>query len=140
MSKLEDRLAEDRKLRDAARAVLVADIDHARSSFSAKGVADRVGTRIGDGAVEVFDLAKKKAGSNGGIIAALIGAMILWLGREPLLEAFERATEAAETEDKAETADESVTDPQPLDANDAEEEAPPTPASSAETPGDQDEQ
>ena len=87
MSRLQERFEEDRALRDAARAVLLADIEHARTSFSAKGVADRVGTRIGDGALDVLDTAKEKASDNRGIIAALIGAILLWLGREPLLEA-----------------------------------------------------
>lgn len=87
MSKLNERLKQDRELRDAARAVLLADIDHARNSFSAKGVANRVGSRIGDGAVDVFETAKAQAGDNRGIIAALIGAVLLWLGREPILAA-----------------------------------------------------
>ena len=88
MSKLEERFREDRALRDAARKVLVDDIEHARTSFSAKGVANRVGTRIGDGAVDVFETARSGANDNRGIIAALIGAVLLWLGRQPILEAF----------------------------------------------------
>lgn len=87
MSKLERRLEQDRELRDSARAVLMADIDHARDSFSAKGVVTRVGSRIGDGAADVFETAKDQAGDNRGIIAALVGAILLWLGREPILEA-----------------------------------------------------
>lgn len=87
MSRLEERFAADRALRDAAKAVLMADIEHARTSFSARGVADRVGTRIGDGAMDVLETAKETANDNRGIIAALIGAILLWLGRQPLLEA-----------------------------------------------------
>jgi len=88
MSKLEQRFYEDRALRDAARRVLMADVEHARTSFSAKGVANRVGSRIGDGAVDVFETARSGASDNRGIIAALIGAVLLWLGRQPILEAF----------------------------------------------------
>ena len=88
MSTLEERLKVDRALRDAARAVLMADIEHARASFSAKGVASRVGSRLGDGAIDVLETAKDKASDNRGIIAALIGAILIWLGRQPLLEAF----------------------------------------------------
>ena len=87
MSPLEQRFEEDRRLRDAARAVLLADIDHARTSLSAKGVASRVGTRIGDGAIDVFETAREQASDHRGIIAALIGAVLLWLGREPILAA-----------------------------------------------------
>lgn len=86
MSKLDQQLREDRALRDAAKAVLMADIEHARASFSAKGVADRVGTRIGDGAKDAFEVAKVNADDNRGIIAILIGAVLLWLSREPILE------------------------------------------------------
>ena len=110
MSRLEDQLIEDRRLRDAARAVLVADLEHARTSFSSKGLADRVGTRIGDGAVDVFETAKAQASDNRGIIAALIGALLLWLGREPILEALglgaQTEDEGIEGEaDSADTAD-----------------------------------
>lgn len=99
MSKLEDRFAEDRALRDSAKAVLLADLEHTRSSFSAKGVANRVGTRIGDGAVDVFETAKQGAGRNGGIIAALIGLIILWFGRETLIEAVERVLDRSDSDD-----------------------------------------
>ena len=88
MSTLEERLKVDPALRDAARAVLIADLEHARNSFSAKGVANRVGSRLGDGALDVLETAKETASDNRGIIAALIGAILLWLGRQPLLEAF----------------------------------------------------
>ncbi|WP_299192447.1 hypothetical protein [uncultured Erythrobacter sp.] len=86
MSKRLEQFHEDRAIRDAARAVLLADIEHARVSFSAKGVADRVGGRIGDGAKDVLEVAKTQADSNRGIIAALIGAILLWLGRDTILE------------------------------------------------------
>lgn len=94
MKSIEERFYADRALRDAAKAVLLADIDHARTSFSAKGVADRVGTRIGEGAADVLDTAKDVANDNRGIIAALIGAILLWLGREPLFEALGFGDEA----------------------------------------------
>ena len=87
MSSLDQQFEEDRRLRDAARAVLLADLEHARSSFSAKGVADRIGSRIGDGAVDVFETARTQASDHRGIIAALIGAVVLWFGREPILAA-----------------------------------------------------
>lgn len=104
MSWREERLIEDRALRDAARAVLMADLAHARSSFSAKGMADRVGSRIGDGALDVLETAKETASDNRGIIAALIGAILLWLGREPLLEALGFGDDAEAEADPSATA------------------------------------
>lgn len=88
MSNLEQRYIEDRAMRDAARAVLMADIEHAKASFSGAGMIDRITDRISEGAADVFETAKSHADDNRGIIAALIGAIILWLGREPLLELF----------------------------------------------------
>lgn len=86
MSDLERLFIEDRAIRDAARSVLAADITHARTILSPKGVAGRIGGRIGDGAKDVFELAKAHSHDNRGIIAALIGAVLLWLGRDPILD------------------------------------------------------
>ena len=86
MSNLEQRLQEDRAMRDAAKAVLLADLEHAKASFSGKGLTERLTDRIGDGAKDVFEVAKEQADDNRGILAALIGAVLLWFGREPLLE------------------------------------------------------
>jgi hypothetical protein len=85
MSRLEQQLREDRALRDAALTVLQADIALARTSFSGKGLADRVGGRIGDGAKDVLETAKTHADGNRGMLAALIGAMLLWIAREPIM-------------------------------------------------------
>ncbi len=86
MSELERRLLEYRALRDAARANFLADVDHAKHSFSGKNIAGRFVDRISEGARDVFDQASETAEDNRGIIAALIGAIVLWLSRGPLLE------------------------------------------------------
>lgn len=86
MKKLDPQFLEDRALRDAARGVFMADVVHARTTFSKKGLAERVGGRIGDGAKDVFEVAKTNADDNRGIIAVLLGAILLWLAREPILE------------------------------------------------------
>lgn len=96
MSRLEEQLREDRRLRDASKAVLMADLEHIKSSFSTKGMFSRMGSRIGDGAVDVFETAKEQAEDHRGIIAALIGAILLWLGREPILGALGLAEDDAE--------------------------------------------
>ena len=89
MSKLEQELTEYRELRDASRAVLMADIDHAKSEFSPKGLTSRYLGGVTEGAKDVFEVAKVHAEDNRGIIALLIGAIVLWLGREPILEALD---------------------------------------------------
>lgn len=104
MSKHLEQFHEDRAIRDAARAVLMADFEHARASFSAKGVADRVGGRIGDGAKDVIEVAKTQADTNRGIIAALIGAVLLWLGRDTILDVLGLSEAEADSADNEEQA------------------------------------
>ena len=87
MSRLEDQLNEYRELRDASRKVLMADIEHARATFSKEGLASRYLGRVSDGAKDVFEVAKVNAVDHRGIIAILLGAIALWLGREPILNA-----------------------------------------------------
>lgn len=84
MSDLERQFLEDRALRDAALAVLKADIEHAKVTFSGKGLTERVTSRISDGAQDVFETAKEKTDDHLGIIAMLVGAILLWLSREPI--------------------------------------------------------
>ena len=88
MSKLPARFVEDKALRDAARAVLNADLAHAKASLSGKGLANRLTTRVAEGAKDVAEVAKVHADDNRGVLAVLIGALILWLARTPILEVF----------------------------------------------------
>ncbi len=92
MTRLPHRFIEDRALRDAARAVLEADLVHMKDSLAERGVASRVksgltstiSTRIGDGARDVLEEARQQASDHRGVLAALIGAILLWLAREPI--------------------------------------------------------
>ncbi|MEL6487747.1 MAG: hypothetical protein AAFQ13_11485 [Pseudomonadota bacterium] len=90
---------EDRALRDAARAVLIADIEHARTSLSGKAVAARVAGTIGDGAKDAIDVAKTHAHDNRGILAGLMAVLALWFAREPLLEIFGRVAEPEDAQE-----------------------------------------
>ena len=96
MSKLDQRFEEDRKMRDTARAVLMDDIAHARVNFSPKGVADRTVGRVGDGAKDVYEVGKIHFNDNRGIVAIVIGLLLVWLGREPIMEALGMVEEAVE--------------------------------------------
>lgn len=86
MSRLDQQFDEDRALRNAAFSVLKSDIEHAKEAFSGKAIAGRVSSRVGDGAKDVAQIAKGHADDNRGILAALIGALLLWLAREPILD------------------------------------------------------
>lgn len=101
MSRLPDEFHQDRALRDAARDVLVADIEHAKATFSSKGLAGLITGRIGSGARDVVDVAKGHAADRQGWLAGLIALIVLWLAREPLKEifGFDTASDPATSEE-----------------------------------------
>ena len=107
MSRLEDQLAEDRALRDAARRNVMADIELVRENLSGAKIASRVAGRVGDGAVDVLERAKEQADDKRGVLAALIGALLVWIAREPLLEllGLADAAEAAPSDAEQPTGD-----------------------------------
>lgn len=105
MTALPPRFIEDRALRDAARAVLEEDIARLRASLGEQGVASRVSSsvsttvtsRIRDGAADVLDQARQRASDNPGVLAVLIGAILLWVMRGPILDLVENLMENEET-------------------------------------------
>lgn len=94
MNHLPDRFIEDRALRDAARAVLADDIERLRANLGEEGIASRVSSgvsstisnRIRTGARDVLAQAKAQAGDHKGVLAVLLGAVILWFARGPILD------------------------------------------------------
>lgn len=97
MTQLPARFIEDRRMRDAARAVLAEDIERLQGSLEEEGIASRVSsgvtstisTRIKSGARDVLDQAKAQADDNKSVLAVLIGAILLWFAREPILDWFD---------------------------------------------------
>ena len=97
MTHLPARFSEDRNLRDKARAVLAKDIARLQGSLEEQGIASRVSsgvtstisTRIRTGARDVLDQAKAQAEDKKGVLALLIGAILLWFAREPIFEWFD---------------------------------------------------
>ncbi|MFN4112393.1 MAG: hypothetical protein ACK4GD_00465 [Sphingomonadaceae bacterium] len=79
------RLAEDKALRDAARALIDADLARLKGTVAARSVPARAMDRATEGAVEVLEQVADAAGRNKGVIAALVGATAIWLARHPLL-------------------------------------------------------
>lgn len=108
MTRLPDRFIEDRALRDAARAVLTEDIEQLRASLSEQGIASRVSSgvtatiseRIRIGARDIWAEARLQAGDNKGVLAVLIGAIILWFAREPIFEWIEELIEESSYDDE----------------------------------------
>lgn len=120
MSKLDRQFIEDRALRNAARQNVLADVELLKSGWNERGLAKRVAGRIGGGAQDVFERASETAEDNRGVLAALIGAIVLWFASGALLDLFGEdeldpysdADDADESEDGAAVkADESATAP-----------------------------
>jgi hypothetical protein len=90
MIPLETRLAEDRKLRDAALEVFSTDLRFIREDLKAKGVGERIADRIGSSAMDIVDEAVDYAEANTGRVAAALAAVVLWFARTPLINGLSR--------------------------------------------------
>lgn len=94
MNSLPQRFVEDKALRDAAKAVVDADLAIVKTSFAEQGVGGlvrgkitgKIKRRISTGARDVLDQATAQASDHPGVLAVLVGAVILWFARAPLLE------------------------------------------------------
>ena len=82
---LERQLREDRMLRDAARAMVEADVAHLRANLAGRSIPSRIADRIGEGAQDALDEAAGLADQHRGVLAAAIGALILWFVRHPII-------------------------------------------------------
>ena len=83
---IEKTMIEDRMLRDAARALVDADLANLRANYAARGIGDRVKDRLDDGAVVVLEEAVAVAEDNKGVIATLLAAIVLWFARHPIFD------------------------------------------------------
>ena len=83
---LEQRMREDRTLRDAARALVEADVANLRASLAARSIPGRVADRITEGAADALEEATELAERHKGALAAILAGFVLWLARNPILE------------------------------------------------------
>ena len=81
-----EQVREDRLLRDAARALVEADIENLRADLRVKGIGERALDRITEGASNVYEEAVEVAADNKGALAAIVAALVLWFARHPILE------------------------------------------------------
>lgn len=82
-----EQVAEDRHLRDAARALVDADIANLRGNMAQRSLGERAIGRITAGANEVYDEAMEVAADHKGALAAIVAALALWFARHPILDA-----------------------------------------------------
>lgn len=99
------RMIEDKHLRDSARALVEADVDHIKADFAKKGMAKRALFRLRENASELYDEALDVADSNKGAVAAVFAALVVWFARNPLLDmvglGIEQDDERTEPSDEA---------------------------------------
>lgn len=98
MSRLEDRMEQDRALRDAALRLFKADLTVIRSEIRARGLGARVADRLGEGAMDMLDDALDYAEDNRGKVAAGIAAAALVVAHGPILRALGLAETGADGE------------------------------------------
>lgn len=85
MNMRERNMREDLALRNAALALLKADVDNVKEDLSSKSIKDRITNRMADGAVDLFEEATHIADSNRGVLATLLAAVGIWFARNPIL-------------------------------------------------------
>ena len=95
------QMVEDRYLRDSARALLEADIEHLKSGLSQRGITERALDRVKDGAIDIYEEAVELAEDNKGALAALVAAVLVWFARNPILDVFGLGSEDDDTSDAA---------------------------------------
>lgn len=90
MSNPEQRLAEDKALRDAALGLFKADLALVRADLAERGLGQRIADRLGESTMDMLDEAVDYAEDNKGKVAAGIAAVVLWFARGPILDALGR--------------------------------------------------
>ena len=78
------RLTEYRALRDAAWAMVHADLATLRADLTAHGVGDRIKDRAAEEAQEAWDSAREVASEHKGVVAGTILAIVAWFLRGPI--------------------------------------------------------
>ena len=79
------RIAEYRALRDAAWALVEADVAMLQNDLADRGIGERIRDKVGEEANEVWGQARNVAGEHKGIVAATLLALVAWLLRGPLV-------------------------------------------------------
>ena len=82
---LAKQLQEDRQMRDQALALVKQDIDHLKSDYQDKGIGERAVDKLKGSANGIYGEAVEVASDHRGVLAALVGAIVLWFARHPIL-------------------------------------------------------
>lgn len=93
------QLRADRAVRDAARALVDADVAHFRADLGGKDIKTRMLDRVTEGAVDVLEEAVDVAQSNRAALITLLAAIGLWFARNPIMALFSDTDEDDTDED-----------------------------------------
>lgn len=99
------QMLEDRHLRNSARALVEADIEHIKTGFGRKGLVARALDTVKDGAVDIYEEAVDVAEDNKGALAALVAAIVVWFARNPIMDLFGSGEDDDASEDGVEPAE-----------------------------------
>ena len=103
MPDLELQLREDRMLRDAARALVAADLAHIKREVDPESASGPdLGSRARDLADDARDYVTGHRFQVGTLVAALVAAIALWMFREPLAAIVHDLLGSDEDDDDAE--------------------------------------
>ena len=81
-------MLEDKYLRDSAKALFSADVEHLKADLAHRSVGTRLTDRAKEGAIDVYEEAMEMAADNKGALAALAAAVVVWFVRHPILSVF----------------------------------------------------
>lgn len=87
MTDRKSRMLEDQYLRDSARALVSADLNHLKSGLNRRGLGARAADRARNVGAEMLDEAVELASDNKGAVAAFGAAALVWFARNPILSA-----------------------------------------------------
>jgi hypothetical protein len=78
------RLTEYRALRDAAWAMVQADVDALKADLAAQGIGARLKEKAAEEAQDAWDTARDVAAEHKGVVAGTLLAVVAWLLRGPI--------------------------------------------------------
>jgi hypothetical protein len=87
VSKAEDRLAQNRNLRGSARGLFDTRLAQVKADLAARSIGGRVKAKAQGEVFKALDSGIDVAKESKGVIAATVGAVLLWAFRAPLLKA-----------------------------------------------------
>ena len=97
-----ERIREFRALRDAAWAVVEADLAMLKNDLAARGIGKRIKDRASEEAHEALDHAVEVASEHKGVVAGTLLALLAWFLRGPIGSAFEALLGRGDDGDDAE--------------------------------------